>query len=147
MTEAGEGTARAEPVETEKKGDLEVEVVDICDSNPVEKAEVRVAGESKTTDANGIAEFTGLSLGSAQVGVKLHDEAMDYSTFIVHYPRVLRSHAAKTRADGEAEIKIGDKPNTVKAGEIMLMPGGISHWVQAKKRFKMLLTLFKVDVT
>ena len=29
----------------------------------------------------------------------------------------------------------------------MLMPGDISHWVQAKKRFKMLLTLFKVDAT
>ena len=49
--------------------------------------------------------------------------------------------------DGEAEIAIGGDPKIVKAGEIMLMPGGISHWVQAKKRFKMLLTLFKVDVT
>jgi len=49
--------------------------------------------------------------------------------------------------DGEADISIGGEPKTVKTGEIMLMPGGIAHRVQAKKRFKMLLTMFKVDVT
>lgn len=47
--------------------------------------------------------------------------------------------------DGEAEIAIGGEPKTVRQGEIMLMPGGISHRVQANKRFKMLLTLFKTQ--
>ena len=44
---------------------------------------------------------------------------------------------------GEAEIIIGGKAVTTSAGEIVLMPGGISHEVKAKKRFKMLLTLFR----
>jgi quercetin dioxygenase-like cupin family protein len=35
---------------------------------------------------------------------------------------------------------------TVKIGEIVLMPGGISHKVKALQRFKMLLTMFKTPV-
>jgi len=52
-------------------------------------------------------------------------------------------HAFVQVLDGEAEIIIGGKPVSVSAGEIVLMPGGISHEVKAVKRFKMLLTLFR----
>ncbi len=52
-------------------------------------------------------------------------------------------HAFVQVLDGEAQIIIGGKPVTVTAGEIVLMPGGISHEVKAIKRFKMLLTLFR----
>ena len=45
--------------------------------------------------------------------------------------------------DGQAEITIGGTPCTVKAGEIVLMPGGVPHQVRAVERFKMLLTMFK----
>ena len=52
-------------------------------------------------------------------------------------------HAFVQVLDGEAEIIIGGNPVSVTAGEIVLMPGGISHEVKAVKRFKMLLTLFR----
>lgn len=52
-------------------------------------------------------------------------------------------HAFVQVLDGEAQIIIGGTPSTVTAGEIILMPGGISHEVKAVKRFKMLLTLFR----
>ena len=52
-------------------------------------------------------------------------------------------HAFVQVLDGEAQIIIGGKPVTVSAGEIVLMPGGISHEVKAIKRFKMLLTLVR----
>ena len=52
-------------------------------------------------------------------------------------------HAFVQVLDGEAQIIIGGTPHTVSAGEIILMPGGISHEVKAIKRFKMLLTLFR----
>jgi len=52
-------------------------------------------------------------------------------------------HAFVQVLDGEAQVIIGGKPVTVTAGEIVLMPGGISHEVKAIKRFKMLLTLFR----
>ena len=45
--------------------------------------------------------------------------------------------------DGEGKIIIDGTSYMVKTGEIILMPGGIPHAVQAEKPFKMLLTLFK----
>lgn len=45
--------------------------------------------------------------------------------------------------DGEASITIGDKRVSAKAGEAVVMPGGIAHALNAEKRFKMMLTLVK----
>jgi quercetin dioxygenase-like cupin family protein len=45
--------------------------------------------------------------------------------------------------DGEAEITIGDDVFTVKAGETIIMPSDISHGLEARERFKMLLTVIK----
>lgn len=45
--------------------------------------------------------------------------------------------------DGEAEITIGDTLLTVKEGETVIMPSDIPHSLEARKRFKMLLTVIK----
>ena len=45
--------------------------------------------------------------------------------------------------DGEAGITIGGKELTVKAGEVVVMPGGVPHSLHADKRFKMLLVVVK----
>ncbi|MDI6813833.1 MAG: cupin domain-containing protein [Desulfitobacteriaceae bacterium] len=45
--------------------------------------------------------------------------------------------------DGEAEITIGEKTLTVKEGETVIMPSDIPHSLEARKRFKMLLTVVK----
>ncbi|SPF36393.1 Cupin [Candidatus Desulfosporosinus infrequens] len=45
--------------------------------------------------------------------------------------------------DGEAEITIGEQVLTVKAGETLIMPANIPHGLEAKQRFKMLLTVVK----
>lgn len=45
--------------------------------------------------------------------------------------------------DGEAEITIGDKTLTVKEGETVIMPSDIPHALEARKAFKMLLTVIK----
>lgn len=45
--------------------------------------------------------------------------------------------------DGEAEITIGDKEVIVKEGETVIMPSDIPHGLEARKRFKMLLTVLK----
>lgn len=48
--------------------------------------------------------------------------------------------------DGEAEITINGKPNTVKEGEMIIMPGNIPHALQAEnKQFKMILTMIKAE--
>jgi quercetin dioxygenase-like cupin family protein len=45
--------------------------------------------------------------------------------------------------DGEARIAIGGRPRTVSAGEMLIMPAGIPHALQAEKRFKMLLVMIR----
>ena len=45
--------------------------------------------------------------------------------------------------DGIAEISIGDKVFTVKAGETIIMPSDIPHGLEARERFQMLLTVIK----
>lgn len=45
--------------------------------------------------------------------------------------------------DGEAEITIGGKLSTVKAGELIIMPANVTHALDAKKRFKMMLIMIR----
>lgn len=45
--------------------------------------------------------------------------------------------------DGEAEITIGGNTYYVKAGESIVMPEGVAHGLEARRQFKMLLTLVK----
>ena len=45
--------------------------------------------------------------------------------------------------DGEASVTIADVEHAVPAGSSILMPAGVPHAVEAKDRFKMLLTLVK----
>lgn len=45
--------------------------------------------------------------------------------------------------DGEAEITIGGQVFNVKAGESIVMPKGVSHALEARQSFKMLLTVIK----
>jgi quercetin dioxygenase-like cupin family protein len=46
-------------------------------------------------------------------------------------------------ADGVAEITIGGKPHTVKAGEMLIMPADIPHALDAVERFKMTLIMIR----
>ena len=45
--------------------------------------------------------------------------------------------------DGQAEITVGDKTSTVKAGEMLIMPANISHALHAEEKFKMLLVMIR----
>ncbi len=46
--------------------------------------------------------------------------------------------------DGEAEITVDGKKHVLAAGEALNMPPNIPHALKAAKRFKMLLTLYRV---
>ena len=111
MSELGEGASVEEPVvEKEEKGDLKVNVRDVCDaSNRIEGAEVIVNGRKKVSDDNGVAELTRLPVGAMSVKVKVHLQDVDYSTFIVHYPKVLSSHSVKSSGSDLVEIKSNSK--------------------------------------
>lgn len=45
--------------------------------------------------------------------------------------------------EGDAEILIGGKPETVTAGRFIMLPANVPHAVKATQRFKMMLTMIK----
>ena len=45
--------------------------------------------------------------------------------------------------DGEGELVVGGKPLDVKTGDTVLMPANVPHAVNARQRFKMLLTMIR----
>ena len=47
--------------------------------------------------------------------------------------------------DGKAEITIGGQPQTVSAGEMLIMPANISHALHAREKFKMVLVMIRND--
>lgn len=49
--------------------------------------------------------------------------------------------------DGKAEIIIGGRPQTVSAGEMLIMPANVSHALQARERFKMALVMIRSEQT
>jgi quercetin dioxygenase-like cupin family protein len=47
--------------------------------------------------------------------------------------------------DGEAEITIGDTCHNLCAGDMIILPANVPHAVNAKKRFRMLLTMIRTE--
>ena len=45
--------------------------------------------------------------------------------------------------DGEGRFTVGGRPNRVTAGQALLMPANVPHAIEARKRFKMLLTMLR----
>jgi quercetin dioxygenase-like cupin family protein len=120
------------------------------DNNPKEDSMPRVK-TSLHLPAAAPAELVALTdyqEGSIVSRTLLQDEAGTLTVFSLDKGQGLSEHTVPFDAfvqvlDGEAEIAIGGRPVRVRAGEIMLMPGGVSHQVQAVERFKMLLILFR----
>ena len=98
--------------------------------------------------AYALASMTDYQSGSIVSRTLLQGETGTLTVFSFDAGQALSEHTVPFNAfiqvlDGEAEITIGGQPVIVKTGEIVLMPGGISHRVRAVQRFKMLLTMFK----
>ncbi len=48
--------------------------------------------------------------------------------------------------DGTARVEIAGEAHTVGAGEIIHLPAGVPHAVQANERFRMLLVMIRTEV-
>jgi hypothetical protein len=90
-----------------KKGDLTVKVMGVHDDKAVEKAKVVVNEIEKSTDASGSAPYSGLPAGSHAIEVEKHFSDADYVTFVVHYPRILLSHEARSSGSAIADVPDG----------------------------------------
>jgi quercetin dioxygenase-like cupin family protein len=82
---------------------------------------------SKTLIKKNIGNITLFAFDSGQ-GLSEHTAPFDAVVYIL---------------DGEAEISIGGKPQNASAGEMLIMPANISHALQAKIPFKMLLVMIR----
>ncbi len=82
---------------------------------------------SKTLIDKKIGTLTMFSFGAGQ-GLSEHTAPFDAVVQVV---------------DGEAEVVINGEPQTVAAGQLIIMPANIPHELKAVKPFKMLLTMIR----
>ena len=82
---------------------------------------------SKTLIDKGIGNITLFSFDAGQ-GLSEHTSPFDAMVLII---------------DGRAEISIGGKPCSVASGEMIIMPAGIPHALQARNKFKMMLIMLR----
>ena len=82
---------------------------------------------SKTLIDKKIGTLTMFSFGAGQ-GLSEHTAPFDAFVEVV---------------DGEAEVIISGEPQTVTAGQMIIMPANIPHELKAVKPFKMLLVMIR----
>lgn len=97
-----------------------------------------------------LAEMIDYQSGAVVSRTLRQDEIGTLTVFSFDQGQGLSEHTSPFDAfvqilDGEAEITIGGRPIRVKAGQIILMPGGVPHQLDAVEPFKMLLTLFRTQ--
>lgn len=78
----------------------------------------------------------------------IHTQGGSVTLFSFDEGQNLSEHSAPFDAmvqviDGEPEIIIDGQPHYPKAGEIIIMPANHPHAVNAKTRFKMMLTMIR----
>lgn len=88
------------------------------------------------------------AVGSVVSKMLIKKEIGNITLFAFDAGQGLSEHTAPFDAvvyilDGKAEISIGGKPSTVNTGEMLIMPANVSHALQAKERFKMLLVMIR----
>ncbi len=109
-----------------------------------------MAGNAKVNAAEpaNLAGMVQYQEGAVVSRILLQDQTGTMTVFSFDAGQALSEHTVPFNAfiqvlDGTARVTIGGKKVSVNEGEIVLMPGGVPHEVEAPVRFKMLLTLFK----
>jgi len=92
--------------------------------------------------------FVDYAAGSVVSKTLLKKEIGNLTLFAFDAGQGLSEHSAPFDAvvqilDGAAEVTIGGDTQTVKVGEMLVMPADIPHALQAQERFKMLLTMIR----
>lgn len=100
---------------------------------------------SKAVEMAGLVDYQPGSVVSRTVIAK---KTGTVTVFAFDKGQGLSTHSAPFDAlvyivDGEAKITISDKPQKVKAGELIIMPANKPHALKAVKPFKMVLVMVK----
>ena len=95
-----------------------------------------------------LSELVGYQEGSVVSREVINKKTGTVTIFAFDEGEGLSTHSAPFDAmvyivDGEAEITIDDKPNHLKAGDMIIMPAEHPHALKALKKFKMLLIMIR----
>ncbi|MEW6742252.1 MAG: cupin domain-containing protein [Planctomycetota bacterium] len=95
-----------------------------------------------------VRELVAYQAGSIVSRTLLKKKAGTITLFAFDQGQSLSEHTAPFDAfvlvlEGEAEISLGGKPLRVRESELLVMPAGIPHALQAVSRFKMLLVMVR----
>lgn len=112
--------------------------------NPKANGKVKVP-VAQAIGLAGLAEYAPGAVVSREI---MKSPAGTVTVFAFDAGQGLSEHTAPFDAlvqvlDGEAEIRIGGRPLTVKAGELVVMPANVPHALQAESRFKMMLVMIR----
>jgi len=99
-------------------------------------------------EPQGLADLVDYESGRVVSRTFAQTKVMSLTLFAFDQGEGISSHSAAGDAfvqvlDGEASITIGEKDVLVKAGQVVVMPAGIPHALDARQRFKMLLVVVK----
>lgn len=101
--------------------------------------------KGRAFDLEPFIEYAG---GSVVSKTLLKKETGNITLFAFDSGQGLSEHTAPFDAvvyilDGEARITIGGDPQTVSAGQMLIMPANVAHALQAEVPFKMLLVMIR----
>ena len=106
------------------------------------------AGTLSPAQVVGLAELVQYQEGAVVSRTLVKNEAGSVTAFAFAAGQGLSEHTAPFDAlvqvlDGAAEVTISGQRHRVAAGEMILMPAHEPHALQARERFKMLLTMLR----
>ena len=95
-----------------------------------------------------LADLVGYEPGSVVSRALIKKDAGTVTLFAFDRGEGLSEHTAPYDAllyllEGEAEVRIAADMHRVRAGDILTLPAGVPHAVQAPSRFKMLLVMIR----
>ncbi len=113
---------------------------------PVQSAPVAI----ETARVYQAAALTDYQTGSVVSREVVRKKTGTVTVFAFDIGQGLSEHTAPFDAlvvvlDGEAQITIGGHLHRVKEGEMIVMPAGIPHVLQAAQRFKMMLVMIRAE--
>jgi len=116
-----------------------------ADDEPAPSARKREELIGKVLAINDLVQYQDGTVASRMIVFK---KAGTITLFAFDAGEGLSEHSAPYDAilavtDGEAVVSIAGSPFTVRTGEMIILPANIPHAVQAKKRFKMTLTMIR----
>ena len=108
----------------------------------------RRPGALTPATAFNLADLVTYAEGSIVSRAIVQEKVTSLTLFAFDAGQALSEHTTASDAylqvlDGEADLVVGGQAVVAHAGEVVLLPSGVPHEVNARQRFKMLLTMVR----